>query len=174
MFTHIHTYCTHTYIHIHAYCTHTHTHTQTYCTHTYTHATHTYYTHIHTYCTHTYMHNVHTNILYTHTFTHTVHTYTCTRNTHTHKQTYCLHTYTCTQHGMGMPSMSILLHEIIKVLYYVKATNAIIIRIGTSGGLGQFTRSTPCEVWPACGVWSALKEVWSSWHIPLCSSSLVF
>ncbi|KAL5503285.1 hypothetical protein EMCRGX_G010209 [Ephydatia muelleri] len=39
-------------------------------------------------------------------------------------------------HGMGMPSMSILLHEIIKVLYYVKATNAIIIRIGTSGGLG--------------------------------------
>eukprot|EP00008_Paramoeba_atlantica_P005387 CAMPEP_0201488146 /NCGR_PEP_ID=MMETSP0151_2-20130828/17240_1 /ASSEMBLY_ACC=CAM_ASM_000257 /TAXON_ID=200890 /ORGANISM="Paramoeba atlantica, Strain 621/1 / CCAP 1560/9" /LENGTH=328 /DNA_ID=CAMNT_0047873379 /DNA_START=27 /DNA_END=1013 /DNA_ORIENTATION=- len=39
-------------------------------------------------------------------------------------------------HGMGMASMSILLHELVKLLYYAKATNFIFIRIGTSGGLG--------------------------------------
>ena len=33
--------------------------------------------------------------------------------------------------------MSILLHEIIKLLFYIKATNTIIIRMGTSGGIGM-------------------------------------
>ena len=35
--------------------------------------------------------------------------------------------------------MSILLHEIIKLLFYIKATNTIIIRMGTSGGIGMLT-----------------------------------
>jgi len=39
-------------------------------------------------------------------------------------------------HGMGMPSLSILLHEITKLLFYAKAEDVIYIRIGTSGGLG--------------------------------------
>jgi len=39
-------------------------------------------------------------------------------------------------HGMGQPSLSILLHEIAKLLFYAKATNVAFIRIGTSGGLG--------------------------------------
>ena len=39
---------------------------------------------------------------------------------------------------MGMPSMSILLHEVIKALYYAERTDAIIIRIGSSGGLGMY------------------------------------
>ena len=39
-------------------------------------------------------------------------------------------------HGMGMPSMSILLHEITKLLYHAKATNVVFIRIGTCGGIG--------------------------------------
>ncbi len=39
-------------------------------------------------------------------------------------------------HGMGMPSMSILLHELAKLLDYAGARNAKFIRIGTSGGLG--------------------------------------
>ncbi|XP_006010743.1 uridine phosphorylase 1 [Latimeria chalumnae] len=39
-------------------------------------------------------------------------------------------------HGMGIPSMAIMLHELIKLLYHAKCTDVIIIRIGTSGGIG--------------------------------------
>ena len=39
-------------------------------------------------------------------------------------------------HGMGMPSMSILLNEITKLLHYAKCTDPLFIRIGTSGGIG--------------------------------------
>lgn len=39
-------------------------------------------------------------------------------------------------HGMGVPSVSILLHEIFKLLHYAGVSDAIIIRIGTSGGIG--------------------------------------
>ncbi|TYZ68861.1 hypothetical protein PybrP1_003772 [[Pythium] brassicae (nom. inval.)] len=39
-------------------------------------------------------------------------------------------------HGMGMPSVSILLHEVTKLLEYAGADNAVYIRMGTSGGIG--------------------------------------
>ncbi|RLN31962.1 hypothetical protein BBO99_00003979 [Phytophthora kernoviae] len=39
-------------------------------------------------------------------------------------------------HGIGMPSISILLHEVTKLLDYAKASNATYIRMGTSGGIG--------------------------------------
>lgn len=39
-------------------------------------------------------------------------------------------------HGMGMPSMSILLHEITKLLYHAKVKDVNFMRIGTSGGVG--------------------------------------
>ena len=39
-------------------------------------------------------------------------------------------------HGMGMPSVSILLHEVTKLMEYAGATNFSFIRIGTSGGVG--------------------------------------
>lgn len=39
-------------------------------------------------------------------------------------------------HGMGMPSMSIFLHELKKLLDYAGAKNCDFIRIGTSGGVG--------------------------------------
>ena len=39
-------------------------------------------------------------------------------------------------HGMGQPSMSILLHEVSKLLDYAGANDPIYIRLGTSGGLG--------------------------------------
>ena len=39
-------------------------------------------------------------------------------------------------HGMGVPSITILLHEMMKLLYYAGAQGAIFIRIGTSGGIG--------------------------------------
>ena len=38
---------------------------------------------------------------------------------------------------MGVPSVTIMLHEIIKLLHYANANDPIIIRIGTSGGVGK-------------------------------------
>lgn len=39
-------------------------------------------------------------------------------------------------HGMGISSISIMLHELIKLLYHAKCSDVVIIRIGTSGGIG--------------------------------------
>ncbi|XP_053217410.1 uridine phosphorylase 1 isoform X2 [Podarcis raffonei] len=39
-------------------------------------------------------------------------------------------------HGMGIPSIAIMLHELFKLLCHSKCSNVTIIRIGTSGGIG--------------------------------------
>ncbi|KAM3873353.1 uridine phosphorylase 1 [Diretmus argenteus] len=39
-------------------------------------------------------------------------------------------------HGMGIPSISIMLHELIKLLHHACCTDVTVIRIGTSGGIG--------------------------------------
>lgn len=39
-------------------------------------------------------------------------------------------------HGMGSPSLSILLHEMFKLLHYARCRNVVLFRIGTSGGIG--------------------------------------
>lgn len=39
-------------------------------------------------------------------------------------------------HGMGIPSMSIMLHELIKLLHHAQCCDVTIIRMGTSGGIG--------------------------------------
>ncbi|XP_054847688.1 uridine phosphorylase 1-like [Eublepharis macularius] len=39
-------------------------------------------------------------------------------------------------HGIGMPSIAIMLHELIKLLHHSKCSDVIIIRLGTSGGIG--------------------------------------
>uniref|UniRef100_A0A023FWQ7 Putative uridine phosphorylase n=1 Tax=Amblyomma parvum TaxID=251391 RepID=A0A023FWQ7_AMBPA len=39
-------------------------------------------------------------------------------------------------HGMGAPSLSILLHEVFKLLHYARCRDVVIFRIGTSGGVG--------------------------------------
>ncbi|GLV42075.1 uncharacterized protein CBL_04966 [Carabus blaptoides fortunei] len=39
-------------------------------------------------------------------------------------------------HGMGIPSVSILLHEIIKLMYHAKVRDPVFFRIGTCGGIG--------------------------------------
>lgn len=39
-------------------------------------------------------------------------------------------------HGMGMPSIGILLHELIKLMYHAKCKDPIFLRIGTCGGIG--------------------------------------
>lgn len=41
------------------------------------------------------------------------------------------------QHGMGAPSLSILLHELLKLITYAKCTDVVFLRIGTSGGIGE-------------------------------------
>lgn len=38
---------------------------------------------------------------------------------------------------MGVPSIAIMLHEVIKLLHHAGCTDVTIIRIGTSGGLGM-------------------------------------
>uniref|UniRef100_A0A023GIU3 Putative uridine phosphorylase n=1 Tax=Amblyomma triste TaxID=251400 RepID=A0A023GIU3_AMBTT len=39
-------------------------------------------------------------------------------------------------HGMGAPSLSILLHEVFKLLHYARCRDVLVFRIGTSGGIG--------------------------------------
>lgn len=41
------------------------------------------------------------------------------------------------QHGMGVPSISIMLHELIKLLHHAQCRNVILFRLGTSGGVGR-------------------------------------
>ena len=43
----------------------------------------------------------------------------------------------CLQHGMGIPSVSIMMHEVIKLLYHAGCHDVIMVRIGTCGGLGK-------------------------------------
>ncbi|XP_017473021.1 PREDICTED: uridine phosphorylase 2-like [Rhagoletis zephyria] len=42
----------------------------------------------------------------------------------------------CVNHGMGNPSISILLHELIKLMHYARCKDPVFIRMGTCGGLG--------------------------------------
>lgn len=37
---------------------------------------------------------------------------------------------------MGIPSVSILLHEVIKLMYHARVKDPVFIRIGTCGGVG--------------------------------------
>ena len=41
------------------------------------------------------------------------------------------------QHGMGVPSVTILLHEVFKLLQYAQCEGVKVIRMGTSGGIGE-------------------------------------
>ncbi|XP_018015610.1 uridine phosphorylase 1 isoform X1 [Hyalella azteca] len=42
----------------------------------------------------------------------------------------------CLSHGMGIPSVGILLHEIIKLMYHAGVKDPIFFRLGTCGGIG--------------------------------------
>lgn len=46
------------------------------------------------------------------------------------------------QHGMGIPSLSIVFHEVLKLLYHAGSTDVKFFRIGTSGGLGKYSLTT--------------------------------
>jgi len=55
-------------------------------------------------------------------------------------------------HGMGMASLSILLHEIFKLLAFAGCKNVRFIRIGTSGGLGLKPGTTVITKQPYSGL----------------------
>ncbi|XP_054721806.1 uridine phosphorylase 2-like isoform X2 [Uloborus diversus] len=42
----------------------------------------------------------------------------------------------CVSHGIGSPSISVVLHEIMKLMHHAGAQDPIFLRIGTCGGLG--------------------------------------
>ena len=44
---------------------------------------------------------------------------------------------------MGVPSISIMLHELIKLLHHAHCRDVVLFRLGTSGGVGEFTTSSP-------------------------------
>ena len=43
-------------------------------------------------------------------------------------------------HGMGFGSLSIAMHELIKMLHYAEAQDVSFLRLGTCGGVGQVVR----------------------------------
>lgn len=55
------------------------------------------------------------------------------------------------QHGMGIPSIAIMLHELLKLLYHARCSGVTAIRIGTSGGIGE---------WPGAGPYLFLECYW--------------
>lgn len=46
------------------------------------------------------------------------------------------------QHGMGVPSISIMLHELIKLLHHAQCRDVVLFRLGTSGGIGKSSPSS--------------------------------
>lgn len=47
---------------------------------------------------------------------------------------------------MGIPSISIMLHELIKLLYHARCTDVTVVRIGTSGGIGTLLLPLNCLI----------------------------
>lgn len=41
---------------------------------------------------------------------------------------------------MGIPSIAIMLHELLKLLHHARCSGVTAIRIGTSGGIGEARR----------------------------------
>lgn len=48
------------------------------------------------------------------------------------------------QHGIGVPSLSVVFNEILKLVHYAKCTNVTFFRIGTCGGLGKLISVKLC------------------------------
>jgi uridine phosphorylase len=62
-------------------------------------------------------------------------------------------------HGIGMPSMLILMHEMAKLLHYAGAQDVAYIRIGTSGGIGLDPGTV---VVTTCGCMGTLELVYEA------------
>lgn len=62
-------------------------------------------------------------------------------------------------HGIGTPSMLILMHEVAKLLHYAGAKDVQYIRIGTSGGIGSEPGTI---IVSTCGVMGTLEPVYEA------------
>jgi uridine phosphorylase len=62
-------------------------------------------------------------------------------------------------HGIGMPSMLVLMHEVAKLLHYAGAKDVSYIRIGTSGGIGSEPGTI---IVSSCGVMGTLEPVYEA------------
>lgn len=69
----------------------------------------------------------------------------------------------CTQHGIGVPSVIVILHEILKLLHYAEAQDVKFFRIGTSGGLGINKQFIVSSVFVYKLVWSDISDYVELW-----------
>lgn len=77
-----------------------------------------------------------------------------------------------TKHGIGVPSLMVIMHETLKLLHYAEVQDIRFFRIGTSGGLGMTLLSlfTPhTSVLKSVSVCSGILDVLCSvWNIMPC------
>ncbi|CAK1547779.1 unnamed protein product [Leptosia nina] len=57
----------------------------------------------------------------------------------------------CVNHGIGIPSLSVVLEEVLKLLSYAKAKDPVFFRLGTSGGMGIPAGSVVISSWGMSG-----------------------
>lgn len=67
------------------------------------------------------------------------------------------------QHGMGIPSVGILLHEVIKLMYHAKVRDPVFFRIGTCGGIGYEGGSVVISEEAVDGALKNCLELVSTW-----------
>lgn len=70
-------------------------------------------------------------------------------------------------HGMGVPSLGILLHEIIKLMYHAKCKDPIFFRIGTCGGIGIEGGTVVVSSEGVDGQLRSVHEMVSKWLLSL-------
>lgn len=72
---------------------------------------------------------------------------------------------------MGQPSVSILLHELIKLMYHAGVNDPIILRLGTCGGLGLEPGTVVVTTQPLNGL---LESVYTMVGIYICIEASTF
>ncbi len=76
---------------------------------------------------------------------------------------------------MGVPSVGILLHEMIKLMYHAKCKDPIFIRIGTCGGIGVEGGTVVITEEAVDGLLRNTYELVSySYALHSCSQSIIF
>lgn len=64
-------------------------------------------------------------------------------------------------HGMGISSINILLHELIKLMFHAKCKDPVFIRMGTSGGIGLSPGTVTLNVYstPDLFLWTSQQTM---------------
>ncbi|CAF4767201.1 unnamed protein product [Pieris macdunnoughi] len=65
----------------------------------------------------------------------------------------------CVNHGIGIPSMTVVLEEVLKMLFYAKAKDPIFFRLGTSGGMGIPAGSVVISSWAMNGTLEKIYDL---------------